>query len=148
MSVVVALLFPEPSLVRVTIDGLAVPVTPDGPLAVTVTVPLNPLTPFSVTTAVLSDVPRATVTVVGLTVELKPVGATTRPIVLAWTIPLLAPVAVMVTEKEPLLVEEHIRVSVPDGKNARLTLPPIVQSDAPVPERASFTVSENAPKAW
>jgi len=61
--------------VRVTIDGLAEPVMPVGPVAAMETLPLKPLTPVNVT-IVVAEFPRGMVTLAGLRVELNPAGPT------------------------------------------------------------------------
>ena len=58
-----------------TIDGLAEPVMPAGPVAVIDTLPLKPLTPFNVTIEV-ADVPRGMLRLAGLSDELNPAGPT------------------------------------------------------------------------
>ncbi len=60
---------------RVTIEGLADPVIPEGPVAVMVTVPLKLLTPVRVTW-VVPEVPREMVRLVGLSAELNPAAPT------------------------------------------------------------------------
>jgi len=60
----------------VTIDGLAEPVMPEGPVAVMETLPLKPLTPVNVTIVVESELPRGMVTLAWFSVELNPAGPT------------------------------------------------------------------------
>jgi len=64
----------------VTIDGLAEPVMPVGPVAVMETLPLKPLTPVSVMIVVASEVPRGMVTPAWLSFELNPAGPTCKAI--------------------------------------------------------------------
>jgi len=62
-------------------DGLAEAVMPAGPVAVTDTAPLKPLTPVNVTTVLESEPPCGIFTVPELRAELNPAGPTCNAIV-------------------------------------------------------------------